>query len=328
MPRITTPRLSVIIPYFQREPGILGRAVRSILSQSIAEPIGIVIVDDESPVPADAELAGLAPSPSHRITVIRQTNAGPAIARNAGLDRVDTEYVAFLDSDDVWSGDHLANGVAALDLGHDLYFADFLYVGKCRTRFQETGLDGSGHAPLGAGAGLFRYRGDLFDALIADPPIGTSTVVYRVTAFGGVRMPATMRYAGEDRYFWMDLARKTDRVAFSTCCEAEYGRGVNIFSNAQWGTRQIFARLSDEMRFQNAVRRGFSLTASQRRTLGRTADELTKEMTFNLIHSLANRKSPDWPAIRSFYSQHPPGVPKSLWFSLRYLSKALGGRIA
>ena len=47
--------IAVVIPYFQREPGILGKALNSIHSQLIPEgwSVEVIVVDDGSPCSAD-----------------------------------------------------------------------------------------------------------------------------------------------------------------------------------------------------------------------------------------------------------------------------------
>src|SRR5688572_21207423 len=96
-------KLTVVIPYYQKEPGILRRALASVFAQTL-EDFHVLVIDDESPYPIADELAGLAQEKRERITVIRQPNGGPGGARNTGLDNVpaDSDFVAFLDSDDVW----------------------------------------------------------------------------------------------------------------------------------------------------------------------------------------------------------------------------------
>jgi succinoglycan biosynthesis protein ExoW len=132
------PGTAVIIPYFQRVPGVLAAAVRSALAQEGAGPITIVVCDDGSPVPGDVVLATLDAAERQRVVLIRQTNAGAGPARNAALDAVppDTEWIAFLDSDDRWGGQHLARAIAALREGYDLCFADALREPQTLTHFQ------------------------------------------------------------------------------------------------------------------------------------------------------------------------------------------------
>jgi succinoglycan biosynthesis protein ExoW len=114
----------IVIPYFQRKPGVLGQGLRSILDQSFTD-YRVLIVDDGSPHPAEAELAGLDPAERARFQVVKKANGGVSSARNAGLDAVseDARMVAFLDSDDVWTPDHLLRAHAAVvGLGADVFW--------------------------------------------------------------------------------------------------------------------------------------------------------------------------------------------------------------
>src|SRR5262249_35341512 len=101
-------KCTVIIPYYQREPGILRRALKSVFAQTHTD-FDVVVVDDSSPSPVELELEAFPLDERARIIVIKQPNAGPGGARNMGLDHVpaDSSYVALLDSDDEWTNDHL-----------------------------------------------------------------------------------------------------------------------------------------------------------------------------------------------------------------------------
>ena len=215
-------RLSVVIPFFQRQPGLLSRAVASVRAQTGVEPPRILVTDDASPAPAAAEdVAGC--------EVVRVPNGGPGAARNLALDRArGCEYVAFLDSDDVWQPNHLARALRALDAGYDFYFSDYLEFAG-----QGTGGSGfagprafsaAGHEPLGDD--VFRFVGDFFDRTLRKSPVLTSTVVYRLPSFPDLRF-ARMA-PGQDEFFFLQLARLTDRIVFSTRAETIYGEGENI----------------------------------------------------------------------------------------------------
>jgi glycosyltransferase involved in cell wall biosynthesis len=88
--------ISVVIPTFNQA-RYLGEAIDSALAQ-LRKPLEVIVVDDGSTdeTPAVLERYG-AP-----VRVIRQQNGGVAAARNAGVAAARGEYVAFLDSDDVW----------------------------------------------------------------------------------------------------------------------------------------------------------------------------------------------------------------------------------
>jgi glycosyltransferase involved in cell wall biosynthesis len=74
----------------------LGEAVSSALEQDGGAP-HVIVVDDGSTEPeTDAELAALPGA----VEVVRQDNAGPSAARNAGLARAGTPFLIVLDADD------------------------------------------------------------------------------------------------------------------------------------------------------------------------------------------------------------------------------------
>ncbi|WP_437907371.1 glycosyltransferase family 2 protein [Sorangium sp. So ce327] len=106
---MSDPRVSVIIPTCDR-PQLVHRAVRSVLAQSSAAR-EIILVDDASSFDYVSALRALDPS----IHVVRlERNAGPAVARNAGLRAATSELVAFLDDDDEFHPGYLARAAAAL----------------------------------------------------------------------------------------------------------------------------------------------------------------------------------------------------------------------
>lgn len=106
-----TAQVAVIVPTFDRA-ALVGRAIESILSQTY--PVhSIVVVDDGSRDETSRLVSAIGGS---RVRLIRHpTNRGAAAARNTGLRAVDCQYVAFLDSDDVWRPEKLARQVQCLD---------------------------------------------------------------------------------------------------------------------------------------------------------------------------------------------------------------------
>src|SRR5690242_14818469 len=119
--------VAVVIPFFQRQRGLLRRAVASIFTEDRSPAAEVIVIDDGSPVRAADELAGLSVPAGSSIKLIEQANRGVAAARNAGLDAVapSTRYVAFLDSDDMWTTAHLRKMCRAFAQGADFYFSDY-----------------------------------------------------------------------------------------------------------------------------------------------------------------------------------------------------------
>lgn len=101
-------KISVVIPTFNRA-SLVVRAVRSALNQSHA-PAEVIVVDDGSQDDTLIQLKIF----QDRIRYVYQNNAGAPSARNHGLRLASHPWVALLDSDDVWVGDHLARMARAI----------------------------------------------------------------------------------------------------------------------------------------------------------------------------------------------------------------------
>lgn len=107
-------RIAVVIPAYNAA-AYLGHAIDSALAQSFTD-WELVIVDDGSDDDT-AELARAYVGRHSRLKLVRQDNSFIAGARNRGLAETtsSSEYVIFLDADDVWERDALAVLVRALE---------------------------------------------------------------------------------------------------------------------------------------------------------------------------------------------------------------------
>ncbi len=100
--------ISVIVPVYKVEPW-LRDCIDSILNQTFQD-FELILIDDGSPDHCGLICDEYADR-EERVVVIHQKNAGVAAARNAGLDWVfansDSQWVTFVDSDDVILPDYL-----------------------------------------------------------------------------------------------------------------------------------------------------------------------------------------------------------------------------
>ncbi len=90
------PLFSVVIPTFNRVE-LLKRTLESVWAQTFTD-YEVIVVDDGS---TDGTLEFLK-SLAGRVTLLTQSNRGPGPARNLGAEKARGQYVAFLDSDDLW----------------------------------------------------------------------------------------------------------------------------------------------------------------------------------------------------------------------------------
>lgn len=299
--------ISVVIPYFQRERGILGRALQSVFASQGIDRLEVIVVDDASPVPAREELAAIG-STRFPVTVVEQPNSGPGGARNTGLDKVspDTEYVAFLDSDDEWSPQHLQNALTALQAGYDVYFADHLQLGAETSAFLRANrIVPADHHLIGRWKNLHAYGGDMFDQIISGNVIGTSTVVFDIRKFSGLRFHNELKMAGEDYLFWLDMSLRGARFAFGSTTEVVYGKGVNIFAASGWGSEKHAHRIVDELLFRRSLLKEYSLNESQESKVISGIQNLRDSFVRDFFHRLRHRKQIDWKLLGLAIRQEP-----------------------
>lgn len=101
--------VSVIIPVYNRVKSI-GRALDSVLKQTY-QPKEIIVVDDGS---TDGTVDYIREN-YPQVTVLTQANQGPSAARNRGIAHSTGEWVALLDSDDIWLPDKLRAQVQIIE---------------------------------------------------------------------------------------------------------------------------------------------------------------------------------------------------------------------
>ena len=98
-------KVSVVMPAYNAEKYIEA-AVRSVLGQTWTD-FELLIIDDCSQ-DATAEIAGSLAERDERIILLKNArNAGVSASRNTGVAWASGEWIAFLDSDDLWREDKL-----------------------------------------------------------------------------------------------------------------------------------------------------------------------------------------------------------------------------
>lgn len=188
--------ISVIIPAYNAE-RFIERALRSVQAQTL--PVAeIIVVDDGSSDGTTARATALG------ATVFRQKNAGVASARNTGVAMATAPYIAFLDADDAWHEDKIAQCWSAIQATKaDFLFHDYLII--CPTA-----------APrLFPSQAIFHQRDGLnkpWAALYAGNCIGTSTVIMRRKIFPAAGFDPGLQQA-EDYSLWLTVFKQRPVIA-------------------------------------------------------------------------------------------------------------------
>lgn len=112
-----SPYLSVIIPTYNRAV-LLRKTLESVFDQTFSD-YEIIVVDDGSTDRTEDSIAQLLegrPAQGKRIRYFHQRNQGKSVALNRGLSETRGEWIAFLDSDDLWLPDKIEEQFRALHL--------------------------------------------------------------------------------------------------------------------------------------------------------------------------------------------------------------------
>lgn len=108
-------KVSIIVPVYNVE-RTLDRCVSSIVNQTYRD-LQIILVDDGSPDDSP-RMCDEWQRKDARIEVIHKPNGGLSDARNAGLERADGDYIAFVDSDDYVEPDYISTMLSAAENNH------------------------------------------------------------------------------------------------------------------------------------------------------------------------------------------------------------------
>lgn len=102
-------KVSVVCPTYNSSK-FIGKTVESILSQSLL-PNELILVDDGSIDNTVKVLKNIASAYNGavQIKIIGNKHLGPGATRNTGINACENEWVAFMDSDDIWEKNKLEN---------------------------------------------------------------------------------------------------------------------------------------------------------------------------------------------------------------------------
>jgi glycosyltransferase involved in cell wall biosynthesis len=182
---------SIVVPLWNKRETVAA-TVASALAQAYSR-FELIIVDDGSTDGGMDELDGF---DDPRIRRIRQANAGPGAARNTGIRAARHDWIAFLDADDLWFPDHLAE--------LDRIRAAHPEAGLIGTRYVSGDIHGRYQPPSPAEAGIeaidfLEQEARCELAFCTSSAAIPRTSYTRLGGFGAA-------LAGQDREYWMRIA--------------------------------------------------------------------------------------------------------------------------
>ena len=184
--------LSIIVPVYNGEKTI-ERCLVSLLRQS--ERVKIIVVNDGS-IDSTEDIVLNLKKDNDNIYYFYKENSGISDARNFGVDKVETEFFGFLDSDDVVKEDMAYKMLRAIK-DNDICMANFTWVYE----------DGLRKEAFDVG---YKDKHEIIEKMFST----LWNKIYRTSWFRntGIRFPSGLRY--EDTSVLIRLAYYMDRVAY------------------------------------------------------------------------------------------------------------------
>lgn len=182
-------RVSVIIPVYNAEK-FISEALDSVFAQTYKD-IEIVLVDDRSRDNSADIIKEYMKNNQNIIYYLQPTNQGAGAARNKALELATGEYVAFLDSDDIWMPTKIKKQINLMS--------------ETNTPFSYAAIE-----MIDEAGKLLKSKRNIketcdYKYLLHNTIIATSSVVINRNIVGDFRMPT--RRGGQDYATWLMLLR-------------------------------------------------------------------------------------------------------------------------
>ena len=171
-------------------------SIRSVQNQSYRN-WELIVADDNSTDGTVDTVRSMAADDNRIHLLETDINLGPAAARNRAINSAQGDYIAFLDSDDIWFPDKLSRQISFMEqTGYDFTYTAYE---KINERSEKMGIVVS--APKSVNYSSMLYRGD---------PIGNLTVVYDAEKLGKFYVPDIKKR--NDFALWLKMMHDCKRA--------------------------------------------------------------------------------------------------------------------
>ena len=221
--------ISVIIPTFNRR-NTIKRAVDSVLSQTRAAD-EIIVVDDGS---TDGTSDMLRQHYTQVILLI-QDNKGVSSARNTGIERATSKWIALLDSDDEWHPDKLVKQMKHLhdNPEHLLVHTDEIWI-RNGVRVNQM----KKHK---------KYGGHIFQHCLPLCAISPSSVLIHSSIFETVGLFDESLPVCEDYDMWLRICSRYPVLFVDEALITKYGGHEDQLSRKLWGMDRFRIRAIEKI---------------------------------------------------------------------------------
>ena len=183
------PEVTVIIPYYKKI-AYIEKTMESVLNQTYQDFEIILIYDDINQ--DDFKILKKKYGPNNKIKIVNnEKNLGAGISRNIGIKMSKGEFIAFIDSDDIWLNDKLESQLRFLKKNnYDFVFCNYKKVISQRKTVEV----------------INPMEKITYNDLIKSCDIGLSTVLVKKNIIDENLFPATK--TKEDFIAWLRLTKK------------------------------------------------------------------------------------------------------------------------
>lgn len=269
-----SPKVSIIIPTYNSSE-LISETLDSVLAQTYTD-YEIILVNDGSP---DGEKLEEVLKPYYeQIIYTKQKNKGAGAARNTAIENSRGEYLAFLDSDDIWFPEYLESQIKSIEKKSlDLIYADAYWFGG-------SAIDGKTFMQTCPSEGKVNIN----SLLDLSCNVLTSATLVRKAAVLEAGMFEKEKVRAHDFVLWLKIAQKGFRLGYQkkillkhrVHLESLSGdsiqrvqREINVFHrirrllNFDKNQEQIIKRQIERLKAEKEVERGKSFLLQEKFSL-------------------------------------------------------------
>lgn len=192
----------------------IGETIDSVLAQTYSN-WEVIIVDDRSTDDTEAVVRKYMEQDDRIKYTLLDVNSGAAVARTEAMKLAEGQYMAFLDSDDLWTPDKLERQLK--------FMTENGYAFSC-TAYEQIDEESK---PLDRVIKTIEKTD--YNRLLLDCPVGNSTVMYDVSKMGKFEVP-NIRKRNDDA-LWLQMLKKEKYIWGMEDVLMKYRIRTNSLSN-------------------------------------------------------------------------------------------------
>lgn len=201
------PLVSVVIPTYNRAEQVL-KAINSVLKQSYSD-FEVLVCDDGSTDDTEERIRAIDDS---RVRYLKQENKGPGAARNLGLKNAKGDLIAFLDSDDFWTPEHLEVCAEFFELYPEAGMVytqnEIVFSSDSRRKPEHYSYERREIPYIERKKGFWLYNELMFDYYLKDCISATPCTVVKKGVFDEIGLFNEEMSSGQDWNMWIRVSNK------------------------------------------------------------------------------------------------------------------------